>query len=234
MPRKLLGQHGYHRRVMERAEAVDLLRRLHQAQQAFYAGGDEAPVRALLTDDVHWHVPGRNAIAGDYQGSTRCWRTFVGAGTWWIAPSGCTLAICWLATVTALPRSPMGRPWSVASRAAGRPWTCTRSVTGGWRAAGCCPWTRRASTTSGRARTSEPADLTGTPSSITRAHRKKGARSGRSECPMSACGWQARARRRLSPLGDQQTTGRALSRGLPAAATARCWQPRGSRRIRSA
>jgi len=53
---------------MDRAEAVELLRRLHGAQQAFYAGGDEAPVRALLTDDVHWHVPGRNAIAGDYQG----------------------------------------------------------------------------------------------------------------------------------------------------------------------
>jgi hypothetical protein len=38
---------------MDRAEAVELLRRLHGAQQAFYAGGDEAPVRALLTEDVH-------------------------------------------------------------------------------------------------------------------------------------------------------------------------------------
>jgi hypothetical protein len=76
---------------MQRAEAVDLLRRLHQAQQAFYAGGDEAPVRVLLTDDIHWHVPGHDAIAGDYQGSMRYWRTFVGVGTWWIAPSGCTL-----------------------------------------------------------------------------------------------------------------------------------------------
>jgi ketosteroid isomerase-like protein len=53
---------------MDRSEAVQLLRRLHEAQQAFYAGGDDAPVRALLADDVHWHVPGRNAIAGDYQG----------------------------------------------------------------------------------------------------------------------------------------------------------------------
>jgi ketosteroid isomerase-like protein len=53
---------------MQRAEAVDLLRRLHQPQQAFYAGGDEAPVRVLLTDDIHWHVPGHDAIAGDYQG----------------------------------------------------------------------------------------------------------------------------------------------------------------------
>jgi ketosteroid isomerase-like protein len=53
---------------VNRAEAIDLLQRLHAAQAAFYAGGDEAPVRALLTDDVHWHVPGRNAIAGDYHG----------------------------------------------------------------------------------------------------------------------------------------------------------------------
>jgi ketosteroid isomerase-like protein len=53
---------------MDRTGAVQLLRRLHEAQQAFYAGGDEAPVRALLTDDIHWHVPGRNAIAGDYLG----------------------------------------------------------------------------------------------------------------------------------------------------------------------
>jgi len=53
---------------MDRAEAVELLRRLHAAQGAFYAGGEEAPVRALLTDGVHWHVPGDNAIAGDYHG----------------------------------------------------------------------------------------------------------------------------------------------------------------------
>jgi uncharacterized protein len=53
---------------MDRAEAVQLLRQLHAAQGALYAGGEEAPVRALLTDDVRWHVPGRNAIAGDYHG----------------------------------------------------------------------------------------------------------------------------------------------------------------------
>jgi hypothetical protein len=53
---------------MDRAEAVELLQRLHAAQGAFYAGGEEAPVRALLTEDVRWHVPGRNAIAGDYSG----------------------------------------------------------------------------------------------------------------------------------------------------------------------
>ena len=45
-----------------------VLDRLHAAQGALYAGGDAEPVRALLTDDVVWHVPGRNAIAGEYRG----------------------------------------------------------------------------------------------------------------------------------------------------------------------
>jgi ketosteroid isomerase-like protein len=47
---------------------VEILARLHEAQTDFYGGGDEAPVRALLTEDVEWHVPGRNAIAGEYRG----------------------------------------------------------------------------------------------------------------------------------------------------------------------
>jgi uncharacterized protein len=51
-----------------RAEAVAVLGRLHAAQGAFYAGGDPASLRALLTEDVAWHVPGANAIAGDYHG----------------------------------------------------------------------------------------------------------------------------------------------------------------------
>jgi ketosteroid isomerase-like protein len=54
--------------VVARRDAVELLRELHRAQGDLYAGGDEAPVRALLTEDVVWHVPGRNAIAGSYEG----------------------------------------------------------------------------------------------------------------------------------------------------------------------
>jgi ketosteroid isomerase-like protein len=45
-----------------------VLDRLHSAQGALYVGGDPEPVRAVLTDDVVWHVPGRNAIAGEYRG----------------------------------------------------------------------------------------------------------------------------------------------------------------------
>jgi ketosteroid isomerase-like protein len=48
--------------------ARDLLARLHAAQGAFYAGGDSAPVRELLTGDVVWRIPGHSPIAGEYRG----------------------------------------------------------------------------------------------------------------------------------------------------------------------
>ena len=53
---------------MDRAAAIDVLDRLHAAQGAFYAGGPDGPLRAVLTEDVEWRVPGRNAIAGHYRG----------------------------------------------------------------------------------------------------------------------------------------------------------------------
>lgn len=43
-----------------------LIRDFHAAQNRFYAGADQEPVRAMLADDVAWHVPGRSALAGDY------------------------------------------------------------------------------------------------------------------------------------------------------------------------
>jgi len=55
-------------RGIDRVIAADLLSRLHQAQGAFYAGGDDGPLRAVLDPAVIWHVPGRNAIAGEYHG----------------------------------------------------------------------------------------------------------------------------------------------------------------------
>jgi ketosteroid isomerase-like protein len=53
---------------VDRARAEAVLARLHAAQAAFYAGEDDMAVRAVLTDDIAWHVPGENAIAGDYRG----------------------------------------------------------------------------------------------------------------------------------------------------------------------
>lgn len=42
--------------------------RLHSAQNEFYAGGPADRLRSALTHDVVWSVPGRNAIAGRYEG----------------------------------------------------------------------------------------------------------------------------------------------------------------------
>jgi ketosteroid isomerase-like protein len=47
---------------------MEVLDRLHAAQRAFYAGEDETAIREVLTEDIAWHVPGANAIAGDYEG----------------------------------------------------------------------------------------------------------------------------------------------------------------------
>ena len=56
-------------RIGERPLIVaGLLSRLHKAQGAFYAGGDDGPLRAVLDPAVNWYVPGRNAIAGEYHG----------------------------------------------------------------------------------------------------------------------------------------------------------------------
>ena len=54
-----------------------LIREFHDAQNRFYAGGDQEPVRAMLSEDVAWHVPGRSAIAGDYRGRDEVLRYFV-------------------------------------------------------------------------------------------------------------------------------------------------------------
>ncbi len=53
---------------MDRQDAIAILDRLHAALGAVYAGGDLTAVHSLLTDDVQWHVPGHNAIAGAYRG----------------------------------------------------------------------------------------------------------------------------------------------------------------------
>ena len=47
---------------------AQLIRDFHDRQNRFYAGGEQGPVRAMLTEDVVWHVPGDNAIAGDHRG----------------------------------------------------------------------------------------------------------------------------------------------------------------------
>lgn len=53
---------------MEHEEAAALLARLHAAQNQLYSGGADSAVRAMLTPDIAWHIPGNNAIAGIYRG----------------------------------------------------------------------------------------------------------------------------------------------------------------------
>ena len=53
---------------MKRDIAIDLLDRLHQAQNDFYAGGSGAELGQLLAPNVTWTVPGNNSIAGTYHG----------------------------------------------------------------------------------------------------------------------------------------------------------------------
>jgi ketosteroid isomerase-like protein len=54
---------------MDRAYALSVLEALHNASNTMYAGGETDAVRALLTEDIEWHVPGKNAIAGNYHGA---------------------------------------------------------------------------------------------------------------------------------------------------------------------
>jgi ketosteroid isomerase-like protein len=53
---------------VDREEALELVARLHGAQNSFYSGAGEGELRTLLAPDITWHVPGRNLIAGTYRG----------------------------------------------------------------------------------------------------------------------------------------------------------------------
>jgi hypothetical protein len=53
-----------------------LIREFHERQNRFYAGADQALVRAMLAEDVIWHVPGDSAIAGEHRGRDAVLRHF--------------------------------------------------------------------------------------------------------------------------------------------------------------
>ncbi|HLI60677.1 MAG TPA: nuclear transport factor 2 family protein [Solirubrobacteraceae bacterium] len=53
---------------MDHASAAAIVDRLHSAQNAFYGGGEDRELRALLDPDVTWNVPGASPIAGRYRG----------------------------------------------------------------------------------------------------------------------------------------------------------------------
>jgi ketosteroid isomerase-like protein len=53
---------------LNRDTAIDVLDRLHEAQNEFYAGGSGGALRKLLAPNITWIVPGTNRIAGTYRG----------------------------------------------------------------------------------------------------------------------------------------------------------------------
>ena len=53
---------------MNRDAAIDLLDRLHEAQNEFYAGGSGDALAQILAPNIAWTVPGNNRIAGTYRG----------------------------------------------------------------------------------------------------------------------------------------------------------------------
>jgi ketosteroid isomerase-like protein len=54
--------------MVSRDQALGIIDRLHDAQARLYTDGDPEPVRALLGEDIAWHVPGTSPIAGSYHG----------------------------------------------------------------------------------------------------------------------------------------------------------------------
>ncbi len=55
---------------------AQLVRDFHDQQNLFYAGGEQATVAAMLTEDVAWHVPGESEIADEYRGRDEVLRHF--------------------------------------------------------------------------------------------------------------------------------------------------------------
>jgi ketosteroid isomerase-like protein len=53
---------------MDRDDAEAVIEQLHAAQARLYTDGDPSAVRAVLTPDIAWHVPGGSPIAGSYRG----------------------------------------------------------------------------------------------------------------------------------------------------------------------
>ena len=53
---------------MDHDAARAVIDQLHSAQARLYTEGDPAPVRAVLSADIAWHVPGASPIAGSYRG----------------------------------------------------------------------------------------------------------------------------------------------------------------------
>jgi ketosteroid isomerase-like protein len=108
----------------------ELILQLHEAQREFYAGGSEHPLRGLLAEDIVWTVPGRNAIAGRYEGIDEVMDYFTRRRD--IASRTFTMHTARYSRggATMSPRSPRVVRSSTGRSGTGRPSGCTASETG--------------------------------------------------------------------------------------------------------
>ncbi|MGO8827375.1 MAG: nuclear transport factor 2 family protein [Bryobacteraceae bacterium] len=53
---------------MNRGAAIELLDRLHLAQNQFYAGGSGSSFSQILAPSITWTIPGNSDIAGTHHG----------------------------------------------------------------------------------------------------------------------------------------------------------------------
>lgn len=59
------------------SDALAIVSTFRAVQRGFYAGtADAAGLARMMADDVTWHVPGSNALAGDHDGQTAVLRYF--------------------------------------------------------------------------------------------------------------------------------------------------------------
>jgi ketosteroid isomerase-like protein len=54
--------------AIDRNDAIRLLDLLHEAQNAYYAGGSDIALIRILAPEITWTIPGRSPIAGTYRG----------------------------------------------------------------------------------------------------------------------------------------------------------------------
>ena len=54
--------------AIDRNDAIRLLDLLHEAQNAYYAGGSDIALVRILAPEITWTIPGQNRIAGTCRG----------------------------------------------------------------------------------------------------------------------------------------------------------------------
>lgn len=70
--------------------------RIHDA----FMDGDLDSLAAMFEEHVVWHTPGRNPLAGDYEGRDAVLASFAGSSISLTGPTAFTCTMCWPTTST--------------------------------------------------------------------------------------------------------------------------------------